>query len=658
MWIQNLRTSTKLTSAFVFVVTLMIVVGYQGVIHLQEANQSVETINTNHLPVMVNMSQLNSTLNELRIYALQVIIAQDPQRRMELKAKQDQAEANIDDLVTKILALDLDEKEKESMDRLKRALTLYAESRHRTFDLAIQGNAQGAADNAQNDASAKYATAVQELDQLFSKQTQDGDELRKETNETYVSARKTIIGVTAAATFAGLLLGFLLTRMITVPLGYVQRAAEGIARGEIEQTLMVDRKDEIGQLMEAFQKMIEYIRGVAQSVETIASGNLKISVEARSKKDVLNLAMSKMVESLRKMIGDIKQSSTQVAASADEISASSVQIAKGAEEQSAAADETSSTIVEMASQIDNVAKSATNLAANVDETSSSIQEMGASIQQVAKNGENLLSSVEQTSSTIEQMATSIKAAGGKVRSVDEVSKEAMRVATEGGNELSTVITGIGNSSKDIGKIVKIIEEIADQTNLLALNAAIEAARAGEAGKGFAVVAEEVKRLAERSMNSTREISSFVESVQKDVGQAVDLTGTVLKQIVDSVAKTTNLVGEVYSSSQEQTTGASQILKTSTNMQHVTRELATAATEQAKGAKEIMKAVEAMNRMTQQVADGTVEQKKGGDAIVKAVEQIAQVARQNQTATEQLSKATQNLAKEAERLQKISEQFTL
>ncbi|MEW6364623.1 MAG: methyl-accepting chemotaxis protein [Acidobacteriota bacterium] len=403
------------------------------------------------------------------------------------------------------------------------------------------------------------------------------------------------------------------------------------------------------------------VTSVVKAMRGVAKGNLTVPALDTSRRDEAGLlakSVVETVENLRGMIARIKQASTQIATSADEISASSTQITKGAEAQATSTEETSSTMVEMASQIEYAAKSSQALATNVDETSTSVQQIGASIEQIAKNSGVLQESVELTSGTLEQMITSIKSVAAKVKTVDDVSKTASRAANEGGAELTRMITSIGASSKDIGKIVKMIEEIADQTNLLALNAAIEAARAGDAGKGFAVVAEEVKRLAERSMHSTREITAFVEAVQKDTNQAMELTRTILQRIVDSVNQSATLVSEVYSATQEQSSGASQILKTAANMQHITREVTNGATEQAKGAKEIMRAVETMNRMTQQVADGAVEQKKGGDMVVKAVEQIAMVARQNLTSTEQLSKATLNLAKEAEGLQRLSEQFVI
>ena len=455
------------------------------------------------------------------------------------------------------------------------------------------------------------------------------------------------------------IVAFLLYSSVSQPITRAVNIANQLSQGNMEaQFVSEERTDEIGQLLIAMRSMLTYLREMSNLAGAFATGDLRSQISPKSDADLFSRSFQGMANNLREMIGRVKVAANQVAGAANQIAASSSQITRGAESQSASADETLSTMVEIAAQIDSVAKSSQALAINVDQTSSSIQEMGASIEEVAKNSTNLLTSVDETSSTIEEMAASIQSIEAKVRVVDDVSREAADIANTRGDELSKMISGIGTASQDIGKIVGIIEDIADQTNLLALNAAIEAAHAGDAGRGFAVVAEEVKRLAERSVSSTREIVHVVDNVQSATQEATELTREILRQIVDSVNRTSELVGEVYSASQEQSGGAAQILSTSTHMQNVTRQLASAAKEQANGARDMMKAVEVMNRMTQQVADASREQKQGGDLVVKAVERIAQIAQQNLAAAEQLSSNTQNLSVEAERLLSVAEVFTV
>ncbi len=472
------------------------------------------------------------------------------------------------------------------------------------------------------------------------------------------NAQNLIYLISGAAGIILALSAWLIFQSVNQPISQAVTVADSLSQGNMNTTVKVDSDDEIGRLLLSMQEMLVYLREMADVASAMATGDLRGQIEPRSEDDLFSRAFRDTLENLREMIGRVKEAASAVAGSANEISGSSSQITRGAESQSASADETLSTMVEIAAQIDSVAKSSQALAVNVDQTSSSIQEMGASIEEVAKNSTNLLTSVDETSSTIEEMAASIQSIEAKVRVVDDVSREAAEIADTRGEELSTMIAGIGVAGQDIGKIVGIIEDIADQTNLLALNAAIEAAHAGDAGRGFAVVAEEVKRLAERSVTSTREIAHVVENVQKNTNDAIDLTREVVRQLVDSVTRTSELVAEVYSATQEQSGGAAQILQTSTHMQNVTRQLASAAKEQANGARDMMKAVEVMNRMTQQVADASREQKQGGDLVVKAVERIAHIAQQNLAAAEQLSANTHNLTHESERLQSVAEVFTL
>lgn len=218
-----------------------------------------------------------------------------------------------------------------------------------------------------------------------------------------------------------------------------------------------------------------------------------------------------------------------------------------------------------------------------------------------------------------------------------------------GDRLQESFNAIGDRSKEIGKIVKVIEGIADQTSLLALNAAIEAARAGEAGKGFAVVADEVRRLAERSMQATQEIGEVVGTVQNETGKAIELMENVLEGIMGSIGKTSALVREVAISADEQAAGAKRVLDTVAEMSTLTRQIAGSIKENAAGAEEINQAAQKMNQLTHQMTEAVGEQKRGGEMVVQAVESIALISRQNLVAVEQMSSAAKSLATESDML---------
>ncbi|MEO8636570.1 MAG: HAMP domain-containing methyl-accepting chemotaxis protein [Gemmatimonadales bacterium] len=387
------------------------------------------------------------------------------------------------------------------------------------------------------------------------------------------------------------------------------------------------------------------------AAEAVSKGDLTVEIKSRSRDEIgwLEHIMRQMVKNLHGMVGQITATSRTVATSAEEISASTTQMAKGAEAQSSSTEETSSTMVEMAAQMQALTRNAEALAANVDQTSASIQQMSTVLAQTAQHGESLLGSVESVTSTITEMIDTVGAIASRVHQVDQVSRKSVDDARSGGERLHGSIAAIGERSLEIGKIVRVIEDIADQTNLLALNATIEAARAGDAGKGFAVVADEVRRLAERSVQATTEIAEVIETVQKETRAAVGLTEQVLSGIVTSVDQTSKLVSEAAHATEEQASGARQLLQMTTNVSGLTRQIANSVKENAAGAREITQAAEKMNRLTHQMSEAVGEQKRGGDMVVKAIESIAAVSRQNLVAVEQISGASRGLASESEAL---------
>jgi methyl-accepting chemotaxis protein len=456
------------------------------------------------------------------------------------------------------------------------------------------------------------AYAIRALDQMHGAATAGGT-----GDGVYQGARTMILALLAGAVVVGVATSMFLARLIADPLTRLGLAAEAVSNGDLTVDIKSMTRDEIGWLEHT---------------------------------------MRQMVKNLHKMVAQISATSRTVATSSEEISASSTQMAKGAEAQSSSTEETSSTMVEMAAQMQALARNAESLAANVDETSSSIHQMSTVLAQTAQHGATLLGSVESVTSTITEMIDTVGAIAQRVHQVDEVSKKAVGDARSGGERLHGSIAAIGERSQEIGKIVKVIEDIADQTNLLALNATIEAARAGDAGKGFAVVADEVRRLAERSVQATTEIAEVIETVQKETRAAVGLTEQVLSGIVTSVDQTSRLVTEAAHATEEQAAGARQLLQMTAGVSSLTHQIANSVKENAAGAQEITHAAEKMNRLTHQMSEAVGEQKRGGDMIVKAIESIASVSRQNLVAVEQISGAAKGLATESETLRQQVEIF--
>ncbi|MGZ3241767.1 MAG: methyl-accepting chemotaxis protein, partial [Burkholderiaceae bacterium] len=199
------------------------------------------------------------------------------------------------------------------------------------------------------------------------------------------------------------------------------------------------------------------------------------------------------------------------------------------------------------------------------------------------------SSLEETASSMEELTSTVKQNADNARQANGLAMSASEVAVKGGTVVSQVVDTMGSindSSKKIVDIIGVIDGIAFQTNILALNAAVEAARAGEQGRGFAVVATEVRNLAQRSAAAAKEIKTLIgTSVEKvDAGaKLVDQAGATMQEIVDSIRRVTDIMGEITAASQEQTSGIEQVNVAISQMDDTTQQNAALVEEAAAAA---------------------------------------------------------------------------
>jgi methyl-accepting chemotaxis protein-1 (serine sensor receptor) len=259
----------------------------------------------------------------------------------------------------------------------------------------------------------------------------------------------------------------------------------------------------------------------------------------------------------------------------------------------------------------------------VDEINVGSREISAGNADLSSRTEQQAASLEETAASMEELASTVKQNADNARQANQLAASASDVAERGGSAVSEVVNTmqeISASSRKISEIVSVIDGIAFQTNILALNAAVEAARAGEQGKGFAVVAGEVRSLAQRSAQAAKEIKGLIEDSVTKVGagsQQVERAGATMQEIVASVKRVTDIMGEISAASEEQSSGIDQVNRAVSQMDEVTQQNAALVEEAAAAAGSLQ---EQAQRLAEAVS---VFKINAGEVIEVPAQQLAQ-----------------------------------
>ena len=250
----------------------------------------------------------------------------------------------------------------------------------------------------------------------------------------------------------------------------------------------------------------------------------------------------------------------------------------------------------MMAQLKQMQHSLAKVVSSVRQNSESVATASAQIAQgnldLSQRTEEQAAALEQTAASMEQLSSTVRQNADNARQANQLALSASSVAVKGGEVVGEVVAtmkAINDSSKRIADIIGVIDSIAFQTNILALNAAVEAARAGEQGRGFAVVASEVRSLASRSAEAAKEIKNLIGASVERVEQGtalVDRAGVTMAEVVGSIRRVTDIMGEISAASVEQSAGVSQVGTAINQMDQVTQQNAALVEESAAAAESL------------------------------------------------------------------------
>jgi methyl-accepting chemotaxis protein len=520
-----------------------------------------------------------------------------------------------------------DDRGHEILERVRAARKTHASAFDRAAALRQQGKVPESGRALESEVLPTLDAYLGLIGELIAYQDAQIDSGSAAALEAAKSGQELTLVLAAVAVLLAATLARAVTRSITTPLRSMRKSIDQLALGNLEHQILGTTRDEVSDVSRSLGVVLSNQQELCTIVHALAAGDTSVKVKARGDKD----EVSKALEQLRGTIESLVQEMGKLVASASagrladrgdvarfqgafrdlvrgmnetlDGVVSPINEATVTLERVAARDLRSRMVKNYQGDYSRIKEALNTAVGNLDDalaqvSSSSDQVAGASHQitsgstTLAEGAGEQASSLQEISSSLQELAASARQSAQNAYSARDMAGAARASASQGVTSmerLSEAVTRIKSSSDSTAKIVKTIDEIAFQTNLLALNAAVEAARAGDAGKGFAVVAEEVRNLAMRTAEAAKTTADLIQESVRNADAGVSHNREVLDKLAEingHVNRVVDVVTEIATTSDQQSTGVQQITASMSRVSEVTHGAAAAAQESSSAAVEL------------------------------------------------------------------------
>ena len=554
-FIKNLKIRLKLYILIGISLLGMLIISGMSFFLMGRMNNMTSDIATSWLPSVDVARELSTTISNIRLNELGYLTA----------GSEDKAEASLQSFQKGIETMDallaeygdmIDEEERYFYSNANTLWAQYQAAGEEMISFVKQGRAESARAILDGECETLFNSLNSAFDDIIAYNTKGSDDAAAESASLYRTATLTMAAVVIAVILVGVFFSFVIIRLIKTPISEMENAAIKMAEGDLDVKISYTSEDELGVLAAQIGRLIHKLQVIIedenQFLAKMAEGDFTVDSTCEEAYTggfyPLLVSFRGIADKLNDTMLQISQSSAQVAGGADQVSNGAQALAHGATEQA-----------------------------------SSVQELAATIDVISNK-------VNQNADSARQASKAADCASVKMN----VSKEKMQ-------QMTRAMGDISSCSSEIGKIMKIIEDIAFQTNILALNAAVEAARAGTAGKGFAVVADEVRNLANKSTEASENISGLIENSLQAIENGThiaDDTAQSLMQAVNDVKEMTGIIEQISAASSDQANSIAQLTAGIDQISSVVQTNSATAEESAAASEELSSQSQLMKRLVE------------------------------------------------------------